>query len=78
MIQQNIQILHHLKTGKSITPLEALMSYSCLRLAARIHEMRSEGWPIETTMLTDEKNPKVHFASYKLNQDKTKWPDAAV
>lgn len=40
------QVLNHLKEHKTITPMEALNSYSCYRLAARIHELREEGWDI--------------------------------
>lgn len=47
---QTEQILRHLETEGSITPLEALDIYGCFRLAARIgeiketHEIISEPW----------------------------------
>jgi hypothetical protein len=78
MHMQNMQILEHLKSGRQITPIDALNSYGCMRLAARIHELRLEGWPIHTDMLASETNHKVHFAAYTLAADKSLWPDAPV
>lgn len=45
------QVLHHLKSGKSITPTEALDLFGCFRLGARIFELREEGHPIEKQMV---------------------------
>ena len=42
-------ILQHLKSGKSLTPLDALRLYGCFRLAARIHDLRCAGHDIEMT-----------------------------
>lgn len=36
METQNAQILHYLKQGKTISPLEALNMFGCFRLAGRI------------------------------------------
>ena len=41
------RILAHLRAGNRITALEALEKFQCFRLAARIHELRREGWQIE-------------------------------
>jgi hypothetical protein len=40
-------ILDHLNQGDSITAIDALNNYGCFRLAARIHELRKEGWDIQ-------------------------------
>lgn len=61
-MSQSQQILAHLKSGP-ITPLEALSNYGCLRLAARISDLRERGHIIETTMI--ERGDK-RFASYRL------------
>lgn len=53
----------HLKSGKSITPLEALNLYGCFRLGARIWELRNEGHSIITDII--ENNGK-RFACYRL------------
>jgi hypothetical protein len=41
------RILEHLRAGNRITALEALDAYGCFRLAARIHELRRDGWGIQ-------------------------------
>lgn len=37
-----------LRSGRAITPVEALNRFGCMRLAARIHELRQQGLPIIT------------------------------
>lgn len=39
---QNEMILRDLKAGKRITQLTALQDYGCLRLSARISELKTE------------------------------------
>ncbi len=41
------RILRYLEAGNRLTALEALERFQCLRLAARIHELRDAGWQIE-------------------------------
>jgi hypothetical protein len=36
------QILKHFRAGRTLTPLQALESYDCLRLSARIGEIRTQ------------------------------------
>lgn len=45
------KILDHLLSGKTINPLQALNKYKCMRLAARINEMRDDGINIESQMV---------------------------
>lgn len=45
-------ILDHLLAGKPLTALDALQQYGCFRLAARIHELRKEGYGIEEEMVS--------------------------
>lgn len=61
-MSQTIQILNHLKKSP-ITPLDALNNYGCMRLAARINDLRFLGHLIETDM--KERDGK-RFASYRL------------
>ena len=56
-------ILKHLEDHGTITPLEALDLYGCLRLAARISDLKGQMYDIETKMTT--KNGAT-FATYKL------------
>ena len=48
---QSEAILKHLKSGNTITSLEALQRYGCLRLAAVIHSLRKEGFDVGTEMV---------------------------
>ena len=36
-------ILSHLKSGRPITALDALRMYGCMRLAARVYDLRDSG-----------------------------------
>jgi hypothetical protein len=60
---QEQMIVSDLERGKSITSLDALTNYGCLRLAARILEIKNAGYNIGKQMVT--KNGKT-FASYFL------------
>jgi len=60
---QNDMIRTHLRSGKSITPLDALREYGCFRLAARIADLRAEGLNIQTS--TIQSNGKT-YASYRI------------
>ena len=61
-MSQNHTILSHLKRGP-ITPLQALEHYGCLRLAARIQNLRDAGHAIKTEWV--ERQGK-RFARYRL------------
>lgn len=45
---QNTQISLHLRQGKTLTSLEALRNFECLRLSGRIYDLRNRGLNIET------------------------------
>lgn len=45
---QNQQILEHLQSGRTITQLDALNKYGCMRLSGRIFELRQRGYKIRT------------------------------
>jgi hypothetical protein len=68
METQNQLIRQHLESGKSITPLEALSMYGCLRLGARIYDLKRDGLRIKTERKT---NGKKWFAEYSLLKQKT-------
>jgi hypothetical protein len=67
-MSQNILILNHL-IKSTITPLEALQKYGCLRLAARINDLKGMGHQINRQMvyLGSKK-----FARYSLIKRKKK------
>ena len=47
---QKQKILMWLKEHGSITPMDALIEFGCMRLGARIWDLRHEGYPIEKVM----------------------------
>lgn len=71
-MSQKTEILEYLKSGKSITPLEALSMFGCFRLAARISEIRdiglNEGFTIKTEsfMIRDRHGEAKPVARYVL------------
>jgi hypothetical protein len=69
---QRSVILADLQKGNELTPKEALKWFDCFRLAARINELRKEGWPIITERrdIGDGR----HVAVYSMTTDRTQWP----
>lgn len=61
---QTTSIFVYLSSGKSLTALEALNLFGCFRLAARINDLRSEGYNIKTEIIATKNNKRV--AEYKL------------
>ena len=53
----------HLKSGKSIAPLQALNRFGIYRLASRIKDLRNEGMDIKTQMIYEG---QVKYAKYYL------------
>jgi hypothetical protein len=60
---QNAMVLDHLRQGP-ITPMDALTSYGCFRLAARIYELRASGHHIITVRVPNGNGN--HYAEYHL------------
>lgn len=48
---QTLAIQRHLAKGHSLTPLEALRRFNCLRLGARCWDLKQAGWPVKSTMV---------------------------
>lgn len=65
---QREQILKHLESGKTITPLEALNLFDCFRLSDVIFKLRKEGYDIRTKDLKVKSNKIV--AQYSIYQMK--------
>ena len=70
-MSQNTQILEYLKTGKSLTPLEALDIFGCLRLASRINDLKKEPYNanIGSETIVNLDNGK-RYSSYFLVKNK--------
>ena len=47
-VSQNALIREYLEAGNTITSLEALNLFGCMRLASRICDLREQGVPIAT------------------------------
>lgn len=60
-LTQNQIILRHLKSGRTLTHLEAMLNYGVGRLAARVNELRSQGVSIST-----EKPKGSQYAVYRM------------
>jgi len=60
---QTKQIIEHLEQHQSITALEALNRFGCLRLAARVSDIRKEGYNVQSQRVV--RNGK-HVACYSL------------
>jgi len=61
---QTKQIREHLESGKTITALEALSLYGCLRLSGRIYDLGQDGLKIDSKMV--KRNGK-RVAEYSLS-----------
>lgn len=61
---QNARIAKYLLEGNSITPLDALNLFGCLRLGARIADLKERGLNIVTERVVTPNGKRV--ASYKL------------
>ncbi len=50
-MSQSEAVLRRLQRKGSITALQAFKEIDCMRLAARVHDLRSRGYQIETEQL---------------------------
>lgn len=65
---QNQMIASYLLKGRGITPLEALNKFGCLRLGARIADLKKMGLPIDSNMVRDKVTGK-RYAQYTITAD---------
>ena len=66
MNSQAQEILNHLQNVGSLTPLDALNKFGCMRLGARIYDLRTAGHDIRMTLEThtDAHGQTKRFARY--------------
>ena len=64
MTSQKQKVLTYLKTGNTITSLEAFRWFGSLRLGAIIFDLRAEGYNIKTKIIETESHK--HVAEYRL------------
>ena len=60
---QREKVKRHLEKEGSITPLEALYDYGCMRLSGRIYDLKKEEIKIKTE---HERRGEKTYARYKL------------
>ncbi len=62
------RIVQYLETEGSITPLDALREFGCMRLASRITDLKRQGYPITRKMETakNKAGEAVRYARYRL------------
>lgn len=63
-------IMAHLEEHGSITPVEAMQEYGCMRLAARIADLKDQGARIKKTTAKgkNRNGDPVSFARYILEE----------
>lgn len=68
MIAQTEKILAYMQGGGSLTGLEALQMFGCMRLGARILDLKKRGYRIEGKMELhrNEAGEYKHFKRYRL------------
>lgn len=64
MKSQKTRILSWLKSGRTLTPIQALNKFGCFRLSGRILELRRDGHEIETIPF---RKGRIQFAKYRLS-----------
>lgn len=66
------EILEYLRENGAITPVEAIQEFGCMRLAARIADLKDRGVKIRTTMAKgrNRKGQRVAYAKYILEDAK--------
>ena len=64
------RILQYLRDHGTITPMEALNSFGCYRLGARIWDLRHDGHSISTEMVEgrDRNGERERYARYRLEE----------
>jgi hypothetical protein len=67
---QTTQLLELLsdRGDEGVTPLEALYAIGCMRLAARVYDLRAEGWGIDDDFVkvTARNGRQVRVKRYRL------------
>ena len=63
MTQEN-EILNYLKLGNTLTPLESLRRFSCMRLASRVSDLKKKGYNIKMRMVHGDNGKR--YAQYYM------------
>lgn len=65
---QNERIMQYIRENGSITQIDALREFGCMRLASRVSDLKAAGFPIKRTMETAKNRygEAVTYARYSL------------
>lgn len=65
---QTERILQYMQENGAITPMDAMDAFGCMRLGARIYDLKKEGYVIVKRMVTGKNRygETVSFAEYVL------------
>ena len=65
---QNERILRHLQDFGQITSMEAMQYYGIMRLASRVNDLRKDGHPIITEVVTGKNHygEPTRWARYRM------------
>lgn len=68
-VTQGERILRHLNDYGSITAQDAVREYGCMRLGARIYDLKRQGHDIRTTfeVSVNRYGEKVNYARYTMH-----------
>ena len=69
-MNQKEMILKYMQTEGKITPLDAIREFSCLRLSARIYDLKRDGHKIGSRMKTNKNKfgDPVSYSEYYLEE----------
>ena len=62
------KVLHFIETEGSITPIDALREFGCMRLASRVSDLKRKGYPITREMESTKNRygETVRYARYRM------------
>ncbi len=68
---QKDKVLAYMQQYGSITPLDAMREFSCMRLGARIADLKADGYDIRTELRAGKNKfgEATHWASYSIACD---------
>lgn len=70
-VTQKDKVLAYMQQYGSITPLDAMREFSCMRLGARIADLKADGYDIRTEFRAGKNKfgEATHWASYFIATD---------
>ena len=65
------RILNYIEENGSITQMDALREFGCMRLASRISDIKRQGIPVKRTMETSKNRygESISYARYSLQTE---------